>query len=172
MTIVLTTAQAGDRFEARDGEVWTYVRKSSPLSHLLADDQGHKYAFGDFGSYCCASCQSGHDLIRALDSPAPAPAEPMGDAGLVEMPAAWINEGALEDLRKASARIDALLLRATKAEAALDEARKVIAPFVKEADLHPDSWSDAIEFGDHIELRDCRAARDWHSKHGGGDAKL
>lgn len=211
--IELDKASPGDRFGARDGEVWTYVRRAanSRLGHMLSDRCGIVYGFCADGSFWRSDDEGPHDLIRALDDPAPAEAE-LGDAEWartvdpiakqLELAANfngdYKNNGkgaaalaklfrtmagkldfAVREMRAAPTD-EALILRATKAEAALEEARKVIAPFAdfgayleSESEGVDDSDEMNLYLGDYIffsfKAGDFRAARDWHSKHGGGE---
>lgn len=242
--IELDKASPGDRFEARDGEVWTFVeRKLEDIRNPCVLTDGHgNFHFTIRGHWIDDDVDQKHDLIRALDAAAPAEPEQgdaaeagddrmtfeevagifqggipieaisiiqsgLGPAGcreklldLAKTKAAGVDAGLVAELKaaavpfkpgmpgvlpsralygKAAIRIEALLLRATKAEAAMEEARKVIAPFAKAGELFAKA-PYSPEFGQCIynpaagpeySLGEAhlRAARDWHSKNGGGD---
>ena len=74
MTIDLSTARNGQRYEARNGEVWTYVReiKLQPHNDIFYECQrrnGRWKAFYQNGR--SSKEDQPDDLIRALDDPAP-----------------------------------------------------------------------------------------------------
>lgn len=154
MNVDLRNAEKGDRFEARDGEVWTYVKPENGV-HVLSDRLGGEASFGHDG----LSARKNDDLVLYIPrakTKTPVPPMPASsdiahlravaeeeDADLVaELKAAAVPlkpgvPGVLPSralYARAATRIEALLARATKAEAALDEARKVIEPFAKAAD--------------------------------------
>lgn len=81
MTIELSKAHVGQRYVARDGEVWRYVRPYDlkPGWHLLGSPNGFTCEFTTNGEYY-GNEASDHDLVRAPDEPAPAPSE-AGDVG-------------------------------------------------------------------------------------------
>lgn len=113
MTVDLSKAHVGQRYVARDGEVWTFVETKGRKHYLSEPSRLNCWFFHD-GKFGGVPNPSMYDLVHALPEPAPAPseAEDVGNAKLLEEAAAvteWLRSMNNHNGRQVAKLIDALL---------------------------------------------------------------